>query len=183
MIRGWGRNPSLVALAAGLCLAGGAARAGGPEPAMAVKAAYLVKLAPFVEWPVAAFPASNSPLYVCVAGDDPFGPILDDALQGQKLGDHPMAVRRLGRIEHGETCQILYVAGSKGQAPAEALRAVDGAPMLTVTDKDRGGGGVVQFVNLNGRIRFEIDLAAAARNGLAISSKLLGLALNVRPKD
>ena len=55
--------------------------------------------------------------------------------------------------------------------------------MLTVTDKDRGGGGVVQFVNLNGRIRFEIDLAAAARNGLAISSKLLGLALNVRPKD
>ena len=183
MIRGWGRRPIFLALTASLMLAGGAAHAGGPEPIVAVKAAYLAKLAPFIEWPGAAFPTANSPLYVCVAGDDPFGPVLDDALQGQKLGDHPMAVRRVARIEHGETCQILYVAGSKAQTPADALRAVDGAPMLTVTEKDHGGGGVVQFVNRNGRIRFEIDLAAAARNGLAISSKLLGLALNVRPKE
>jgi hypothetical protein len=33
------------------------------------------------------------------------------------------------------------------------------------------------------RVRFEIDDAAAARNGLTISSKLLGLALSVKPRD
>jgi len=31
-------------------------------------------------------------------------------------------------------------------------------------------------------VRFEIDEGAAARNNLALSSKLLGLAVNVKPR-
>jgi hypothetical protein len=54
--------------------------------------------------------------------------------------------------------------------------------VLTVVDStvpDRGG--IMQFVVKHGRVRFDIDTAAAARNHLTISSKLLNLALVVRP--
>jgi hypothetical protein len=40
-------------------------------------------------------------------------------------------------------------------------------------------GGIVQFVTVGDRLRFTIDQAAAQQHGIAISSKLLGLAVNV----
>jgi hypothetical protein len=149
----------------------------------AVKAAYLYKLAPFVEWPSTVFATASSPLVLCVAGDDPFGDTLDEAVQGQRIGPRPLVVRRMPKVEPGAACHILYAAGSKSQSAEAAVREVEGAPVLTVTDQSRGGaGGVVQFVVRDGRVRFDIDLGAAARNRVSISSKLLSLALSVRPK-
>jgi len=48
----------------------------------AVKASYLYKFAPFVQWPPAALGASAAPFTICVAGSDPFGPALDEAVRG-----------------------------------------------------------------------------------------------------
>src|SRR5581483_4807563 len=65
----------------------------------AVKAAYLLKFTPFIEWPVSAFAAPSSPFYVCVSGDDPFGADLDQALVGRSVGAHPVKVRRLQSLD------------------------------------------------------------------------------------
>jgi hypothetical protein len=55
--------------------------------------------------------------------------------------------------------------------------------VLTVADEAPGGvpGLVVDLVTVDGRVRFEVDLHAAAENGLEVSSKLLALAIKVRP--
>jgi YfiR/HmsC-like len=42
--------------------------------------------------------------------------------------------------------------------------------------------GVVNFVLRDNRVRFEIDENAASEDGLTISSKLLQLAVRVRPQ-
>jgi len=57
------------------------------------------------------------------------------------------------------------------------------APVLTVTDSIDAldAKGMINFVVADNRVRFEIDDAAARRSGLVISSKLLSLALSVRP--
>lgn len=144
-----------------------------------VKATYLYKFAPFVEWGQGTFDSPASPLSLCVAGEDPFGAILDQAVAGKRFGQRPMVVRRMGVVSRGSKCHILYVAGSKAQPVAEGLKLVRGEPMLTVTDAARRGSdkGVIHFVVSGNRVRFEIDTAAAAVNGLSISSKLLSLAL------
>jgi len=53
--------------------------------------------------------------------------------------------------------------------------------VLTVTDS-QSSPGIVDFVADEGRIRFRIDDQAAAENDLAISSKLLRLAMSVVPR-
>jgi hypothetical protein len=40
-------------------------------------------------------------------------------------------------------------------------------------------GGMIQFVTAAGRVRFMVDLGTAQNSGIAISSKLLGLAVSV----
>jgi hypothetical protein len=147
-----------------------------------VKAAYLSKFAPFVEWPPAVLPP-GSPLQICIAGADPFGTLVEQTLVGQVVADHRIQVTRLARVDGQANCHVLYVRGSRAQSPAEALAAVRGKPVLTVTDEDDRGParGMLHYVLVNNRVRFEVDPAAAMAGGLTISSKLLSLAL-VRPR-
>ncbi|TAL03913.1 MAG: YfiR family protein [Rhodospirillaceae bacterium] len=150
----------------------------------AVKAAYLYKLGGFVEWPASAFASSNSPITLCVVGEDPFDGILDKAVEGQHIGDHPIAVRRLKSVTHESGCQILYVGAADPRQVAQVLDVVHGSSVLTVTDtpEDSETGGVVHFVIKDNRVRFDINDQAAAENGLVISSKLLSLAMSVKPR-
>lgn len=151
------------------------------DTAWQTKATFLYKLAPFINWPATAFPTPDSPFTLCVVGNDPFGPVLDASTLGRRIGPHPVVVRRLEKVDAASGCNIAYVGGSKAQPVSDALEAIQGTPVLTVTDQAIGEThGIVHFVVWNRRVRFVIDDEAAARNGLAISSKLMRLALSVR---
>ena len=181
------RRPAMArwaAAAAGFaaCLGAGPAAADNTSLELAVKATYLYKLAPFVSWPERAYAGPAAPLVICVQGADPFGALLDRATSGQAVGSHPVVVRRVARLDGASGCQIAYVAGGAAQSQAQALQAVEGAPVLTVTDEARGvaGRGIVHLMLDGGKVRFSIDAAQADRNGVAISSKLLALAVAVK---
>ena len=169
-------------LMAGACLASllcSPAAAADASLEYAVKAAYLVKFAPFIDWPDSAFASSTAPLTICVAGADPFGADLDRAAQGQRDGDHPLALRRMSTPDPGAPCQILF-AGGPPEAVAAALERLKSQPVLTVTDSGPAAQGMVSFVVLGDHVRFDIDEAQADSVGIHISSKLLGLAHTVK---
>jgi hypothetical protein len=169
----------LAALAVCLCAPG--AGAATPPLEVAVKAAYLAKFAPFVVWPAASFSSPTAPLVLCVQGEDPFDGMLERLTAGERVDAHPVVVRRLSRLDSDSGCQIVYLAGSSAQSPGAALRAVEGQPVLTVTDAAAGAGkGIVHLVLIGGRVRFLIDAQKADEARLEISSKLLALAAEVK---
>jgi hypothetical protein len=143
----------------------------------AVKGAYLYKMLPFVDWPPTVFSAPNSPITICILGHDPFGGALDKAVADQRIGQRSIAVRR--NIAPGDTsCQAVFIDRDN----ADAEQTFDGRPVLTVTDSGAAAHGVVSFVVEQNHVRFDIDDALAAKDGLAISSKLLDLARKVTPR-
>jgi hypothetical protein len=176
----------LRAAAIAAVLAAGGARAATPDGSVefAVKAAYLYKFGEFVEWPASSFESDASPTTLCIVGDDPFGATLDKAVAGQRIGNRPIAVKRLKQAEARSGCQVMYVSSKDVGALATAIATVRGENVLTITDGATGMAppGIINFVIANNRVRFEIDDGAAAANGLVISSKLLALASSVKPK-
>ena len=66
----------------------------------------------------------------------------------------------------------------------EILEPLKTLPLLTVWESDQflDRGGVINFVKKDGKVRIEIDLDAARRGQLQISSKLLKVADLVRGK-
>lgn len=175
------RGAARALLAACAILAVALPAAAQPALETAVKATFLYKFAPFVEWPARAFDGPGDALVICVQGDDAFAGVLEEAIRGQRLSSHPMLVRRLARVGRDSGCHILFAVGSKTQSTAEALHAVAGLPVLTVTDAARGSTrGMVHFVLRDSRVRFMIDDEAASRSGLSLSSKLLNLAIRER---
>jgi hypothetical protein len=148
----------------------------------AVKATYLYKFVPFVAWPSNTFTSPASRFDICIIGDPNFAILVTNAVAGQSVSTHAIAVRRVTTLAEEGTCQILFVGGGEPEVTNAALVAVRGKPVLTVTDAAPSGDrGIVNFVLLGDRVRFEIDLGQAARNGIAISSKLLSLAVAVAP--
>jgi hypothetical protein len=168
-----------LSLLAGLALCvglGGPARAGDASLEYAVKANYLYKFTPFVEWPPAAFESSTSPFNLCVAGHDPFGVAMDKVIRDRRVADHPVMVIRLPVVAKGAACHLLFMGRSRVQTPQQMLAAVAGQPVLTVADQDlTAKGAMVQFVMVEGRVRFEIRSDAVQAGGLTLSSKLLAL--------
>ena len=148
----------------------------------AVKAAFLPKFARYVDWPPAAVPPSGAPLTLCIVGRDPFGDVIEQAAAGQRIGPHPVALRRVATADQAKgECQVAFLAGSSRQSTRTMLARLSGSPVLTVTDARNGDArGVIHFVLHDGRVRFHIDNEQAARNKLAISSRLLSLALSVK---
>jgi hypothetical protein len=109
------------------------------------------------------------------------GRLLEEAARGQQVDGHPLQVRRIEAAgQSAAGCHVAYLQG----AAAGLLQGLQGKPVLTVTDSRAGGqSGMIHFVIHQGRVRFTIDEAQAARSRVGISSRLLGIALSVRQKS
>lgn len=149
-----------------------------------VKATFLHRFASFTEWPDGYFDQPGQPLVLCIAGYDPFGQVLDEAVDGELAAGRLIDLRRFDRVERGTGCHVIFVSAGPGQTVARGLELLQGEPVLTVTDDAISSArGMIHFEIAENRVRFHIDEAQASREGLAISSRLLGLALTVRRRE
>ena len=155
----------------------------GPAPAQEdapLKAAIVLNLLQFVQWPDEADWAAEAPIVLCADRHGPLWPHLS-ALAGRAArGQRPLQLRDAsGGADATRGCQAWLAE------PAPAARrpgGAPGAPLLVIADVGLGDDApaIVALRRVQGRIGFDVDLAAARRAGLQISSKLLRLAAKVR---
>src|SRR5690606_14970441 len=173
--------PRLVVYVLQIALSFGAAAARADElEHYDVKAAYLLKLAAFVDWPSETFPTSTSPLTLCIAGRDPFGSDLYELATKSSAQHRPIAIHRMANVERLGGCHILFMA-AETTVVEKALAAASQFPVLTVTEIDSenpGPRGIINFVTHNDRVKFQIDKSGATRSGLTLSAKLLSLSVS-----
>lgn len=169
---------TVIALAASLLAGAGLAH---PAPSAieeyAVKAAFLLNFARFVEWPEDSFATAESPMRICVLGEDPFGAVLDRTIDGQLVSGRRVEAARTADAEELAECQVAFVSRSERSRIDAVIARVADAPVLTVSEVDgfAGRGGTINFFLDTQRVRFEVNPAAASRSGLRISSELLRL--------
>jgi hypothetical protein len=156
----------------------------GPSEAQ-VKAAFLFNFAKYVDWPASALPKAAAPMTIGVIGTGPLGDCLNRAMQGKEIRGRPYAIKRLAFDAELSGCQILFISHSETARMAGILERAGALPVLTVGEDEIFGqsGGIIEFVLKNGNVRLEIDLSAARKAGLTISSRLLAVADAVRGKN
>jgi len=143
-----------------------------------VKAIFLYNFTQFIDWPESAFKNSDDPFVIGIIGDDPFGSYLDEAVAGEKIGTHPIRVKRYIGLRTSYDCQMLYINSKDQEWVSNILSSVDGKNILTVGDAVSFNqlGGIIRFFNEESKIHFEINVARSKAARLTISSKLLSLA-------
>jgi hypothetical protein len=149
-----------------------------------VKAVFIFNFSRFVVWPHAAFTAANQPFVIGVLGADPFGSLLEEAVRGELVDNHPLVVRHFRDIADVSDCQILFIDRSQRPQLQHILAALDHRSILTVSDLEDASqqGVMIQLATENRQIHLLINAASARAAGLTISSNLLQLAEIVGPR-
>ena len=176
-----GRSGRLVCwmLAALMTALGGTASSWAEKPSRDdVQAAYLYNFGKFVRWPERD---SHAPLVVCVAGQDSFRQTIEKLVAGEQIDERPLQVRSVDHPEDTMGCSILFVGTPESGKAQGYLEATAGKPILTVGDGPDflARGGMIQFVLVEDHVRFSVNLEAANRNGVNLSSELLKVAVSV----
>jgi YfiR/HmsC-like len=168
-------------LAASLTENPGAALAQSSASEYHVKAAFLFHFVQLVEWPAGSLGNEINPITVCTVGDDPFHGDLEATLAGQSVGARPFRVRHLQPTQDFLGCQVLFVGKHDAARLGRLLLDLKNGPILTVGESDDFAqqGGMIGFLLVDNKVRFEINLEAAERAKLKISSRLLLLAKSV----
>src|SRR5436305_176714 len=58
----------------------------------ALKSVFLYNFCRFIEWPSSAFSAPDEPFTIGIVGDDPFGPLLNEAIAGENYHGRPIRI-------------------------------------------------------------------------------------------
>jgi hypothetical protein len=143
-----------------------------------IKAAFLYNFAKFVEWPPGTFGNATDPIRICIVGQNPFGSMLEDMVQGKKLGERAFVVRRLADTQNAEKCQILFMGAAEWKRTRAMPEPLQRHGVLTVgeTDDFTALGGIIGFKLDGAHVRIQIAIDTAEHAKLRISSKLLSLA-------
>jgi hypothetical protein len=183
--------PLLLAIAmASLLLAAAKAVAQAPVHAReaAVKAAYVIRFLQFVEWPAAAAPQTASsvaaaagqasaPLVIGVLATDDMLRQVAALARGRRVAGRELLVRQVQPADTADGLDVLFV----GQ-PWRRSRLFDSVrtrPVLVISDQGLDDLAMLNFVPVDGHIRFEASAAAAERAGIRLSARLLAIAERV----
>jgi hypothetical protein len=143
-----------------------------------VKAACLYNFTKFIVWPAEAFRDIDKTFTICILGRDPFGTALDDVVAGRAIDGRPYEVRRLPDAPQATRCRVVYFGASdRKRIPIEKQFGV-----LTVGEggNSTSARSIINFTMDAGKVRFEINNAAAEDEKLRVSSRLLSLATVVK---
>lgn len=148
-----------------------------PSPEYQLKASYIYHFTKFIEWPQAKIASGEGTFSICVLGKDPFGKALD-VISGKKAHGARIQVFRIKAPDERE-CHIVFVNESDPKLEAEIINAVSEPGVLVIGESDQfiEHGGLLRFLTMNDRVRFQIDRKRAEAAGLEIAKKLMSVAV------
>ena len=93
-----------------------------------------------------------------------------------------MQVKRARNVEDLLSCPILFISSSEEKHLPEILPKLKGRNILTVGEKEGFArkGVIINFHMEKKNVRFEVNMDAAERSSLKVSSRLLRLATVIR---
>lgn len=143
-----------------------------------LKAAIIINMAMFVDWPTQG-PSPGNQLTICFITDSPVASALAKA-QGKTIRNRTIDVRKV-RLQALFGCHVAYLSSEERERLPQILAAVRGTPVLLTGDTPDlfPEGGMLNLELSDGHVVFDINLRNTQEAGLKISSKALRLARKV----
>jgi hypothetical protein len=143
-----------------------------------IRAAMLLNLTRFIDWPASKLDAGHPQFLVCILGQDPITPFADRFLQNQTVNAKPVRVEHLSTLDTASSCHMLYVGASerKNLGPAYAELMKNNVLILSERPNTSSPNQVIGLPSIDEHVHIEVDLSAAQKSGITFSSKLLRLA-------
>lgn len=149
----------------------------------ALKVAYLYNIAKFTQWPEGTWKTDTSPFNFCSYGRD--GVVAElNTLQGKTVSGHPIKILQPNQENDFLLCHAFYIDTDQRSRYRYLLSLINQDTVLTITDDGDffDHGGMINLVEKDQRLRFQVNTQQLANSQLKFSSKLLQLAILIDNK-
>jgi hypothetical protein len=142
-----------------------------------VEAAYLFNFAKFMH----ASAHSPDSFTIAVVGKSAIGPMLGTITANEQIDGRPLKVVQPATVDAARNCDIVFLADTETPHLDKDLATLAGSNALTVSNAPEflQHGGMIQFLVVNDRVRFKVNLDASNKEKIAFSSELLRVAMSV----
>ncbi len=146
-----------------------------------LKVAILYNLAKFIEWPSHRFQKRNSPVTLCIYAETPYIEAARRVANKPVQKSRVLAVEVVSHESDLSVCHIIFISKTTTAHLKKIPKQLLTSATLTVgeTEDFIKYGGIINLIEINKKLRFEINLKKAESLSLKISSKLLRLAKEV----
>ncbi|MBF0381272.1 MAG: YfiR family protein [Magnetococcales bacterium] len=142
-----------------------------------IKAVYLYNFIRFIKISNTQSNQLSSSIKICILGKDPFKSAAE-LIEAKKLQGRSLQVSKIPSGGTIDGCHVVFFSKSERNHIDDLLSAIKHTGILTVGDMPQFAkrGGIIGFVIKNKKVRLEINIDAAKREGLKISANLLEVA-------
>jgi hypothetical protein len=161
----------------GLFLLGGSFLfAQAEKPVHEIHAQMISNFIKYILWPNDSEPGD---LVVGVLGEDDVFNTMKHFNDGKPIRAKKYAIKKLASAEEAATCQVVYVGKDKSDQFESVKSSIEGKAVLTITDSFNLGkkGSCINFIVLEGRLKFEINQASVSASTLKVAGQLSSMAI------
>ena len=148
---------------------------------MATKAQsmFIYNFTRLVEWPE-AYKTGDFTIGV-IGNSDVFGE-LEAYTAGKRVGMQNIVIKKFRDASEIDKCHIIFVSYNKSSILPDILKKTEANPTLIIGERKSiiNEGAGIGFVLLEDKLKFDLNLPAATRNGLKVNTKLQEMALTVK---
>ena len=135
-----------------------------------IKAAFIFDMLKATQWPK----ARPGRVVLCVLGQDPFGAAWR-SIEGRPLGKSRLDVAPIQAASDVAGCDALFLGTSERAKWPQIRDALGTRPILTMSEMVgfARDGGMIALMDIDNRLRFDVNLKAVRKAGLTINTDAL----------
>lgn len=139
---------------------------------------FIYNFSKYVKWPDAA---SSGKFVIGVMGASAIQSELKEMAATKQVNGMAIEVKQCNSVADIKGCHILYLSASESGKIDQVVSQTQSQSVLIVTDKPglAKQGAAINFVEVDGKIKFELNQSNAESHGLKVSGSLTSLAIMV----
>jgi len=125
----------------------------------------------YIDWPESK---KTGDFVIAVYGQSDIIPLLEEMAEIKKVGDRNIKVVKIDDIKSTDFYHILFVPSEKNGSFPKIKSAMNNQPCLLVTEYENmaRNGSMINFKDVNGKLRFEVNNTTLKSAGLKMSQEL-----------
>jgi hypothetical protein len=144
-----------------------------------IKGMFIYNFTKYIDW---SPKVNNNAFVIAIYGRSEITKSLQRIALTKKANNRTIEIKLVNNIEEAKDCEIVFIPRSNNQVLNETIEKLGSKGILIVTeDKNMATkGSCINIINVDGKIRFELNERAVKRDGLKVASQLEALAILIK---
>ncbi len=139
---------------------------------------YIYNFTKYIQWPSQL---QSGDFVIGIYGKSQMLNELKSMAANRTVGAQKIIIKEVSSFEEAVSCHVLFVPSNKSHFYTDLKSRLDNKPILIITEKDGLAklGSSINFVLVDGKLKYELNKTSLDKSGLKVMPDLLKLAILV----